>query len=80
MSQENQQKYDKVFIRNFNVEPDQLTDLAYQTTPAWDSVGHMALVAELEDAFEIMLEMDDIIDLSSYEEGKRILGKYNIEF
>ncbi|MBQ3388657.1 MAG: hypothetical protein IJG60_05540 [Thermoguttaceae bacterium] len=80
MSQENQQKYDKVFIRNFNVEPDQLTDLAYQTTPSWDSVGHMALVAELEDAFEIMLEMDDIIDLSSYEEGKRILGKYNIEF
>ena len=68
------------FIQNFNVEPNQLTGLAYQTTPSWDSVGHMALVAELEDAFEIMLEMDDIIDLSSYEEGKRILGKYNIEF
>jgi hypothetical protein len=41
----------------------------------------MTLVANLEDAFDIMMETDDIIDLSSYEKGKEILSKnYNVEF
>jgi acyl carrier protein len=80
MSQENQEKYDKIFIENFKATPEQLPGLTYQSIPSWDSVGHMAMVAELEDAFDIMLEMDDIIDLSSYEEGKRILEKYDIGF
>ena len=45
----------------------------------WDSVGHMTLVAALEDAFDIMIDMDDIIDLSSFEKGKEILKKYDVE-
>ncbi len=47
--------------------------------PAWDSIGHMSLVAALEEAFDIMMDTDDIIDLSSYEKGKEILKKYDIE-
>lgn len=46
---------------------------------AWDSVGHMGLIAALEEAFGIMLDTDDIIDLSSFEKGQEILKKYNIE-
>ena len=47
----------------------------------WDSVGHMSLIANLEEAFDIMMEMDDIIDLSSYEKGKEILSdNYGIAF
>ena len=38
-----------------------------------------ALVAALEDAFDIMIDMDDIIDLSSFEKGKEILKKYDVE-
>ena len=34
--------------------------------PEWDSVGHMALVAELEDRFSIELETDDLIAISSF--------------
>jgi acyl carrier protein len=45
----------------------------------WDSVGHMGLIAEIEEAFDIELEMDDVIDFSSYVKGKDILKKYNIE-
>ena len=40
----------------------------------------MGLIAELEDAFDISLEMDDIIDFSSYEKGKEILEKYELKF
>ena len=38
----------------------------------------MQLVAALEDAFDIMLDTDDIIDLSSYDKGKEILAKYDV--
>ena len=41
-------------------------ELIYNEYPGWDSVGHMTLVAALEDKFDCMLEMDDILDMSSY--------------
>ena len=55
--------------------------MQYQQIELWDSVGHMTLVANLEDAFDIMMETDDIIDLSSYEKGQEILANnYGIVF
>ena len=76
----NLEKNNSVFCENLNVTEDQLADLKYQGVELWDSVGHMTLVAALEDAFDIMLDTDDIIDLSSYEKGKEILKKYDVEF
>ena len=52
--------------------------LKYQSIPEWDSVGHMTMVGSLEDTFKITLDMDDIIDFSSFEKGKKILKKYKI--
>ena len=75
----NLEKYNAVFCETLSVEEAQLADLKYQSVPSWDSVGHMSLVAAIEDAFDIMMEMDDIIDLSSYEKGKEILKKYEVE-
>lgn len=77
----NLEKFNQAFIENFNITADQLPGLKYQGTELWDSVGHMTLVAALEDAFDIMMETDDIIDFSSYEKGKEILStKYNVKF
>lgn len=76
----NLEKYNNIFCENLSVTDDQLNGLKYQGTDLWDSVGHMTLVAAIEDAFDIMMDTDDIIDLSSYEKGKEILKKYNIEF
>lgn len=75
----NLEKYNNVFCENLNVTEDKLAGLKYQGTELWDSVGHMTLVAAIEDAFDIMMDTDDIIDLSSYEKGMEILKKYNIE-
>lgn len=75
----NLEKYNAAFCESLNVEEAQLAELKYQSIPEWDSVGHMSLVAAIEDAFDIMIEMDDIIDLSSYQKGKEILKKYNVE-
>ena len=70
-------KYDLAFMSAFNIDEDKLgSDLIYESIDEWDSIGHMSLIAELEDAFEISMEMDDIIDFSSYDKGKKILEKY----
>lgn len=77
----NLEKYDEAFCSALEITENDLAGLQYQAIPAWDSVGHMGLVAALEDAFDIMMDTDDIIDLNSYEKGKEILAKnYGIEF
>ena len=76
---ENKIKYDTTFIESFGIDESALDGLEYQSIDEWDSVGHMGLIAEIEEAFGIELEMDDVIDFSSYVKGKEILKKYNIE-
>jgi acyl carrier protein len=78
----NLEKYNNAFVETFEITEDQLAGLKYQDIAAWDSVGHMTLIAALEDAFDIMMDTDDIIDFSSYEKGKEILAKedYGVEF
>ncbi len=76
----NIEKYNNAFVESFSITVGELKGLQYQGIEAWDSVGHMGLVAAIEDAFDIMMDTDDIIDLNSYEKGIEILKeKYNVE-
>lgn len=77
----NIEKYANIFMECFGVEHAVLNEkFVYQCVPSWDSVGHMGMIAALEDAFGIMMETDDIVDFSSYVKGMELLGKYGIEF
>ena len=77
----NKQKYNQVFLESFSIDESTLDDnLKYNTIQSWDSIGHMVMIAGLEDAFDIMMEMDDIIDFSSYKEGFEIIAKFGVEF
>lgn len=70
-------KIDKIFKDVIGV--DQSVDratLIYSKTPGWDSVAHMALVAALEEGFDCMLDMDDILNMSDYAKVVEIMGKY----
>ena len=73
-------RYKKVFVDSFEITEDKLDALSYQDIPEWDSVGHMSMIGALEDEFDIMLEMDDIIDFSSFKKGIETLQKYGIDF
>ena len=76
----NRERYDAIFCEVFELTPSELADtLEYQSIPAWDSVGHMSLMAELEDAFDISLDMDDVIEFGTYETGITTLKKYGID-
>ena len=77
----NLEKYQNAFCEAFQIENSKLAGLTYQAIPTCDSVGHMALIAALEQEFDIMMETDDIIDLSSFEKGMDILAmNYEIVF
>lgn len=75
----NKEKYNAAFVESLDVTEEQLEGLKYQDVPAWDSVGHMGLISELEDAFDIQMETDDIVDFSSYEKGIELLAKYGVK-
>ena len=75
----NKIKYNTAFTESFGIDESALDDLEFESILEWDSVGHMGLIAEIEEAFDIELEMDDVIDFGSYVKGKEILKKYNIK-
>uniref|UniRef100_UPI004048AA54 acyl carrier protein n=1 Tax=Shewanella baltica TaxID=62322 RepID=UPI004048AA54 len=54
-------------------------ELAYNSVPEWDSVAHMGLIAQLEDAYDVLLDTDDIIDMSSVGKARVILAKYGVD-
>ena len=77
----NEEKYVNAFVEAFEIDADTAKTLKYQQIPAWDSVGHMGLMAKIEESFDVMMEPDDIIDFSSYEKGKEILSsEYGVTF
>jgi len=77
----NNQKLQQAFVDALAIEVLQVKDeLAYNTIPEWDSTAHMVLIAELENLFEVMLDTDDIIDMSSVKKAREILIKYDVEF
>ena len=77
----NYEKYVNAFVEGLEVDADKVEGLEYQSIAEWDSVGHMELISAIEEAFDIMMDTDDIIEFSSFEKGKDILSKnYQIEF
>ena len=69
----------QAFVDALGVEPDiAFEELAYAKQAEWDSVGHMALVAELEAVFDIMLDTDDVVAMSSYPVAIEILRRYGV--
>ena len=77
---ENIEKYNNAFAEAFNIDPAELNDnFSKDTVDAWDSVHQLNVMTNIEDAFDIMFDPEDIMALTSYAAGKVILRKYDIE-
>ena len=77
----NEEKLQRAIVEGLQIRPDAISDdLAYSEAKEWDSVAHMTLVAAIEEEFDIMLDTDDIVDMSSVGKIKEILAKYNVKF
>ena len=76
---DNLTKYKNAFAETFEIDIEKVAELEYMSIEQWDSVGHMSLISNLEDAFDIVMEMDDIIDFASFNKGIELLAKYDIK-
>ena len=77
----NKEKYQNIFITIFNVDTEELNDtFNFKDVEKWDSLTHLTLISELEDAFDVMFETDDILHFGGYENGLKILTRYGVEF
>ena len=75
----NKNKYIEVFIKSFSLDKKKFNEkIKYQDMPEWDSIGHMTMISNLEEAFKISIDTDDIIDFSSFKKGIQILKKYKV--
>jgi acyl carrier protein len=54
--------------------------LTYRGIESWDSLAHMSLVAAIEDEFDVMIDTDDVIDMSSFDKARQILAKQGVSF
>lgn len=72
-----EEKIQKIFQDVIGVDPSvDRAVIVYSEIPGWDSVAHMSLIAALEQEFDCMLDMDDIIDMSNYDKAVEIMAKY----
>ena len=77
---DNLEKYNNAFVEVFGAKVEDLNDnYGKETVDEWDSVHQLSLIAQMEDAFDIMFDPEDIMDLTSYTKGKEILKKYEVE-
>jgi acyl carrier protein len=77
----NTEKLIAAFSDALTIDPASVKDsLTYQSIPEWDSISHMVLISRIEEAFDVSIDTDDVIDMSSVVKAKEILKKYNVTF
>ena len=69
---ENLEKYNNAFVQVFG------SKVGKETVDEWDSVHQLSLISEFEEAFDIMFDPEDIMEMTSYAKGKEILAKYGV--
>lgn len=76
----NLEKYNQIFVEVFGASVDQLGDnYSKQTVAEWDSVHQLNIISQMEEIFDLMLDPEDIMACTSYNAGKEILAKNDVE-
>ena len=76
----NLEKYNQIFVEVFGTTVDQLGDnYSKETVAEWDSVHQLNIISLMEETFDLMLDPEDILACTSYNAGKEILAKNDVE-
>ena len=70
----NKEELNKILCETFRVEENQLPDLKFGSRN-WDSIGHIKMVTELEEKFDISISPDDVMEMGTYEDIIKVLEK-----
>lgn len=74
------EKLNRIFCDVFSVEESALnSEFDKYNVEGWDSVRQLSLSTAVEDEFDIMLDAEDILEFTSYDNVKKVLAKYEIE-
>ncbi len=77
---ENLEKYNNAFVEVFGAKVEELNDdYSKENVGEWDSVHQLTLISIFEEAFDIMFDPEDIMEMTSYVKGKELLKKYEVE-
>ena len=71
------EKLTEIFASVFEVDKGEVPTIEYQSVPAWDSIGHMMMIAEVEEHFGISISMEDVIVISNFEGCVNVINKYS---
>ncbi|HEX4809722.1 MAG TPA: acyl carrier protein [Bryobacteraceae bacterium] len=75
------EKLKDAFVRALGMPPDADFEKAtYGETEGWDSAAHMALIAEIETAYDIMLDTEEVIGMSSFPKAREIVTNHGVSF
>ncbi len=70
-----EERLQEIFRAVFNL-PDgaDVTGCAQGSTPSWDSMAHVSLIAALEGEFGISIDAGDSLELTSYDAAREYLA------
>lgn len=76
----NREKFNQAFVEVFGVDESALNcAFTKENIDSWDSVHQLNIIAILEEAFDVMFDPEDIMELTSYEKGMALMAKYEVE-
>jgi acyl carrier protein len=77
---ENERRLRDIFAEALKIPASDIDDsTAYEKVSSWDSVAHMGIIAALDSTFDIMIDTDDVIDMSTFGKAREILKKYGVQ-
>lgn len=78
----NLEKLNQIFCEVYSVEESSLNeDFVNTNVETWDSIHQLSMVAAIEEAFDLMMDAEDILEMTSYVNVKNLLtSKYEIAF
>lgn len=78
----NLEKLNQIFCEVYSVEKSALNeDFVNTNVETWDSIHQLSMVAAIEEAFDLMMDAEDILEMTSYVNVKNLLtSKYEIAF
>lgn len=76
----NKKMYNQIFKDIFGADSALNGDFNFKDVEKWDSLTHLTLISELEAAFDVIFETEDILHFGGYENGIKILTKYGVDF
>lgn len=78
----NLEKLNQIFCEVYSVGESALNETFINTNvDSWDSIHQLTMVAAIEEAYDLMMDAEDILEMTSYDNVKKLLtDKYEIAF